>query len=52
MSTRQVVLAALVLAVVCCSVMWYLESFRMAKIAEEWRSMISGLPTVGEQPAA
>lgn len=51
MTTKQVVLTALILALVCCAVMWYLESFRMARIAEEWRSMIAGLPSVGEQPA-
>lgn len=49
MTTRQLVLAVLVFAFVCCAVMWYLESFRMQKMVAEWKSWVEQLPTAGEQ---
>lgn len=53
MTTRQVVLAALVLAVVCCGVMWFLEGFRISQMRDEWQSWVASLPTTaGDQGAA
>lgn len=45
MSTRQVVLAALVIALVCCAVMWWLEGFRQEKMISQFRQVLDNLPT-------
>lgn len=44
-STRQVVLAALVIALVCCAVMWWLEGFRQEKMISQFRQVLDNLPT-------
>jgi len=48
--TKQVVIAAFVIAVVCCLVMWLLEDFRQRKMLSEMREWLGTLPTVGEAP--
>lgn len=45
MSTRQVVLAALVLALVCCVVMWTLEDFRQRQMIADFHAELAKLPT-------
>ncbi len=53
MTTRQVLLAALVIAVVCCAVMWWLEGFRQERMVAEFRAVLDGLPTAtNEGPAS
>jgi hypothetical protein len=44
-STRQIILAALVIAVTCCAVMWFLEGFRQERMVAEFRAVLDGLPT-------
>lgn len=45
MTTRQVITAALVLAVVCCGIMWVLEDFRQRKMLGEMRAWLDTIPT-------
>lgn len=45
MSTRQVVVAALVIAGTCCAVMWFLEEFNRQRMAAEFRDWLESLPT-------
>lgn len=40
MNTRQVVIGALVVAGVCCAVMWFLEDFNRQRMAAEWRDFL------------
>ncbi len=48
MTHRQVAVAALIIALVCCAVMWWLEGFRQAKMISEFRKVLDGMPTAGE----
>lgn len=52
MTTRQVIAAALVLAVVCCGIMWLLEDFRQRKMLGEMRGWLDSLPTATEGGSA
>lgn len=45
MSTRQVLLAAFVLALVCCAIMWSLEDFRQRKLIADFHAELAKLPT-------
>lgn len=45
MSTQQVVLAALVIALVCCAIMWWLEGFRQEKMIADFKRVLDGMPT-------
>lgn len=45
MSTRQTVAAAIILALVCCGVMWLLEDFRQRKMLAELRGWLDTIPT-------
>ena len=45
MTTRQTILAAIILAGVCCGVMWVLEGFRQRQMIEEFRGALADLPT-------
>lgn len=47
MNARQVVLAAVVIAVVCCGVMWFLEGFRQERMIAQFRTVLDDLPTAG-----
>jgi hypothetical protein len=55
-STRQVILAAIVLGLVCAGVVWYLERFELERIdrmVSEFRAELDRLPTFNresEQP--
>jgi hypothetical protein len=44
-SIRSVLAGAVVIAVVCCLVMWMLEDFRQAKMIADFKSALEGLPT-------
>lgn len=48
MSTKQVIIAAVLIAVVCCAVMWLLEDFRQAKMIADFRAELDRLPTLGK----
>jgi hypothetical protein len=48
MTTTQVIFAAVVLAAVCCAVMWFLEDFRQRKLIAEMQTWLAGLPTAAE----
>lgn len=51
MTTRQVIIAALILGAVCCAVMWLLEDFRQRKMIGEMRDWLGTIPTAGEAPS-
>jgi hypothetical protein len=51
-SNRQTVLAALVLAAVCCSVMWLLEDFRQRKMIADLAAELEKIPTYIRPEAA
>jgi hypothetical protein len=44
-TTRQLIVAALVLGLVCCAVMWMLEGFRQEQILAAFRAEWAGVPT-------
>lgn len=48
MGVREVMIAAVVLGLVCCAIMWLLEDFRQRKMLAELRSWLDTIPTVGE----
>lgn len=50
MTSKQMLISAVVIALVCCAVMWWLESYRMAKIGAEWRIWVDGLPSASDRP--
>ena len=53
MTTRQVILAAIVLGLVCAGVVWYLERFNIDRMVSEFRAELDRLPTFNrdsEQP--
>lgn len=52
MTTRQLVLAVVLLALACCAIMWWLESFRQRKMIDDFRAMLDRLPTAGEGTAS
>lgn len=45
MSNRQAVMAALILALACCLVMWLLEDFRQRKMISDFKTALEKLPT-------
>jgi len=50
-SSKQAVATALLLAAVCCLVMWWLEGFRQRKWLDQLRAELATIPTYlgGEQ---
>jgi hypothetical protein len=44
-TTKQIVIAAFIIAFVCCGVMWMLEDFRQSKMIADFRSELAKLPT-------
>jgi hypothetical protein len=49
-SVRSVIAGALVIAVVCCLVMWMLEDFRQAKMIADFKAALEDLPTYAPPP--
>lgn len=45
MSGKQVAATALLLAAVCCLVMWWLEGFRQQKWLDQLRAELATIPT-------
>lgn len=44
-NTRQLIVASIVLGLVCCGVMWFLEDFRQQKIMADFQAELAKLPT-------
>lgn len=44
MTHRQVIVGALVIAGVCCAVMWFLEDFNRQRMISEMRDWLDTLP--------
>ncbi len=50
MSTKQVLLSAIVLGLVCAGVVWWLEQFNRDRLIQDFRAQLDKLPTFkGEQ---
>ena len=45
MKTSQILVASVLIALVCCAVMWMLEDFRQAKLISDFRAELANLPT-------
>lgn len=45
MTTRQTVLAAVILGMVCAGVVWWLEQFNRERLIADFREALDGLPT-------
>lgn len=45
MSTRQVLLAAVVLGCVCAGVVWWLESWNRERLIQDFHAQLEKLPT-------
>jgi len=52
MTTRQVIVAALVLGFICCAIMWWLEGFRQRQMISTFQEWLDGLPTFGGRESA
>lgn len=42
MSTRQTLMAAVVLGLTCAAVVWWLEQFNRRAMIDEWTSFVEG----------
>jgi uncharacterized membrane protein YwzB len=51
-STRQVLLAAVVLGMVCAAVVWWLESFNRERLIADFHAQLAKLPTFEKGPDA
>lgn len=49
MTTKQAILSALIIAFVCCGVMWMLEDFRQAKMISDFKTELAKWPTTEQQ---
>lgn len=45
MSTRQVIVSAVVLGLVCALVVWWLEQFNRERLIADFRAQLDNLPT-------
>jgi len=45
LTTRQTVLAAVILGMVCAGVVWWLEQFNRERLIADFREALDGLPT-------